>query len=388
MKLSYLAENQHYSAIPRITQFAQQFKHVEYYTTGEPDLPSPESVKQAVIQAILNNDTYYPDIQGDSTLRTIISQYYNAHYQTQLNHENIMITCGSTGALYLTLLTLISPNDEVILLTPHYSNYIGQIRNVGAKPVLVELNKNNNFLFDIHKLEQSITPKTKALLFNIPNNPLGTILNKQEILNIGQLAKKNGLFIISDEIYSRLVFDKSHTSFLLPEQANLENTFVIDGVSKSHSMTGYRIGFVITPHTRALHAMTELNDQIYGGVPNFIQKGVAAALTTEAQYSEKIKNEYAKRREQLYQGLKQIKNINCIFPNAAFYMFVNIKKSGLSSEEFVYKLIQEKQIVVVPGTNYGQAGEGFIRISYATTKDRINYFINEFSEFMKQFSMP
>ncbi|WP_118790049.1 pyridoxal phosphate-dependent aminotransferase [Haemophilus haemolyticus] len=381
MKLSKLAENIKFSAIPKINQIARKFDHVEYYTMGEPSLPSPTNVKNSVIQAILNDDTFYSENQGNIELRNLISKNYNEQYYTQFTNKNVMITYGSTGALYLTLLTLISPNDEVILLTPHYSNYIGQIKNINAKPILANLN--NDFSVNIDNIEKSITPKSKALLLNSPSNPIGKVFNKEDIIKIGKLAKKYNLFIISDEIYSELVFEKNHHSFITPEQENFDNTFVINGFSKSYSMTGYRIGFISSPNTYALQIMSELDDQIYGGIPNFIQKGAITALK-EPQYSSLIKQTYLQRRNQLYQGIKKIKNLDCILPEAAFYAFVNIKKTGLTSEEFVYKLMEEKQIAVVPGTNYGEAGEGFIRISYVTTEEKINYLLESLNDFIQK----
>lgn len=381
MKLSKLAENIKLSAIPKIKQIAIKFDHIEYYTMGEPSLPSPPSVKKSVIQAILNDDTFYPENQGNIELRDLIAKNYNEQYYTQFTNKNVMITYGSTGALYLTLLTLISPNDEVILLTPHYSNYIGQIKNINAKPILANLN--NDFSVNIDNIEKSITPKSKALLLNSPSNPIGKVFNKEDIIKIGKLAKKYNLFIISDEIYSELVFEKKHHSFITPEQENFDNTFVINGFSKSYSMTGYRIGFISSPNTYALQIMSELEDQIYGGIPNFIQKGAITALK-EPQYSSLIKQTYLQRRNQLYQGIKKIKNLDCILPEATFYAFVNIKKTGLTSEEFVYKLMEEKQIAVVPGTNYGEAGEGFIRISYVTTEEKINYLLESLNDFIQK----
>lgn len=381
MKLSKLAENIKFSAIPKIKKIAIKFDHIEYYTMGEPSLPSPPSVKKSVIQAILNDDTFYPENQGNIELRDLIAKNYNEQYYTQFTNKNVMITYGSTGALYLTLLTLISPNDEVILLTPHYSNYIGQIKNINAKPILVNLD--NDFSVNIDNIEKSITPKSKALLLNSPSNPIGKVFNKEDIIKIGKLAKKYNLFIISDEIYSELVFEKKHHSFITPEQENFNNTFVINGFSKSYSMTGYRIGFISSPNTYALQIMTELDDQIYGGIPNFIQKGAITALK-EPQYSNLIKQTYLQRRNQLYQGIKKIKNLDCILPEAAFYAFVNIKKTGLTSEEFVYKLMEEKQIAVVPGINYGEAGEGFIRISYVTTEEKINYLLESLNDFIQK----
>ena len=348
---------------------------------GEPSLPSPTNVKNSVIQAILNDDTFYSENQGNIELRDLISKNYNEQYYTQFTNKNVMITYGSTGALYLTLLTLISPNDEVILLTPHYSNYIGQIKNINAKPILANLN--NDFSVNIDNIEKSITPKSKALLLNSPSNPIGKVFNKEDIIKIGKLAKKYNLFIISDEIYSELVFEKNHHSFITPKQENFDNTFVINGFSKSHSMTGYRIGFISSPNAYALQIMSELDDQIYGGIPNFIQKGAITALK-EPQYSSLIKQTYLQRRNQLYQGIKKIKNLDCILPEAAFYAFVNIKKTGLTSEEFVYKLMEEKQIAVVPGTNYGEAGEGFIRISYVTTEEKINYLLESLNDFIQK----
>ena len=381
MRLSKLNENIEFSAIPKIKQIARKFDNVEYYTMGEPSLPSPTNVKNSVIQAILNDDTFYPENQGNIELRDLISKNYNEQYYTKFTNKNVMITYGSTGALYLTLLTLISPNDEVILLTPHYSNYIGQIKNINAKPILANLN--NDFSVNIDNIEKSITPKSKALLLNSPSNPIGKVFNKEDIIKIGKLAKKYNLFIISDEIYSELVFEKKHHSFITPEQENFDNTFVINGFSKSYSMTGYRIGFISSPNTYALQIMSELDDQIYGGIPNFIQKGAITALK-EPQYSSLIKQTYLQRRNQLYQGIKKIKNVDCILPEAAFYAFVNIKKTGLTSEEFVYKLMEEKQIAVVPGINYGEAGEGFIRISYVTTEEKINYLLESLNDFIQK----
>lgn len=381
MKLSKLAENIKFSAIPKIKQIARKFDHIEYYTMGEPSLPSPPNVKNSVIQAVLNDDTFYPENQGSIELRDLIAKNYNEQYYTQFTNKNVMITYGSTGALYLTLLTLISPNDEVILLTPHYSNYIGQIKNINAKPILVNLN--NDFSVNIDNIEKSITPKSKALLLNSPSNPIGKVFNKEDIIKIGKLAKKYNLFIISDEIYSELAFEKNHHSFITPEQESFNNTFVINGFSKSYSMTGYRIGFISSPNTYALQIMSELDDQIYGGIPNFIQKGAITALK-EPQYSSLIKQTYLQRRNQLYQGIKKIKNLDCILPEAAFYAFVNIKKTGLTSEEFVYKLMEEKQIAVVPGINYGEAGEGFIRISYVTTEEKINYLLESLNDFIQK----
>ena len=252
---------------------------------------------------------------------------------------------------------------------------------VKLKPILANLN--NDFSVNIDNIEKSITPKSKALLLNSPSNPIGKVFNKEDIIKIGKLAKKYNLFIISDEIYSELVFEKNHHSFITPEQENFDNTFVINGFSKSYSMTGYRIGFISSPNTYALQIMSELDDQIYGGIPNFIQKGAITALK-EPQYSSLIKQTYLQRRNQLYQGIKKIKNLDCILPEAAFYAFVNIKKTGLTSEEFVYKLMEEKQIAVVPGTNYGEAGEGFIRISYVTTEEKINYLLESLNDFIQK----
>lgn len=383
MRLSKRSYDLKKTEIPQINSYAKKYETTYNYTMGEPDLPSPEQVKNAVAESISGDNTYYADDEGKYELREAIARYYNKLYDQSYRSDQVIVSPGGTCALYIALMAILDSGDEAILFTPHYSVYEGQLKSFGAIPKylnLMEISDANNLK---DKLLSLLTSKTKVILCNTPSNPTGQALSKSFVEVISQFAKEHDLFIVSDEVYNELVYsDSLFTTFANKDLPNDQNTIIINSFSKSFSMTGYRVGYIITKHSDMIAAMIEFSGWIHASIPEFIQDGAIVALNNCQFYSKLIRETYQNRRDQLVEGLSNIPLINFGVPQATFYIFIDISKTGLSSREFAYRFVDEEQVVVVPGNNYGEAGEGYIRVCFATTEEKIDLFINKFRTFL------
>lgn len=370
MELSHLAQNYPASVIRRITQHAQKFDNVLYFTMGEPNFNSPEIVKKTAIKGIEANNTDYGPNAGETSLRTTIADQYNQQYGTDFSVENVIISFGATEGILLTMLATLNQGDEVMIIGPHYPNYLGQIETLGLTANIVETQAENHFEIQVATLKAALTGKTRMLILNTPNNPLGTVISKDTSLEIAQFCADNNIVLLADEVYHTLVYDKNeHYSFAHPKQANFQNSYVVDSFSKSYSMTGYRVGYVITPNIAAINAMTEFKEGIGFAVPSFIQEAAEVALLQANDATENMLSAYSRRRSLLIDGLNEIAGISCDYTQGAFYAFADISGFNMSSEDFVYALLDAERCAVIPGSSFGTAGEGFVRISFAASDE-------------------
>ena len=362
MKISGMANNIKPSLTRQLFNMAQNYTDVIDLTLGDPDVNTSDDMKYAACDAILNNKTKYSSNAGLLDVRQAVSQRVCSEWKMDCTMENVIVTVGGMEALYLSLLSIIDPGDEVIIFAPYYVNYYQMIKMCGGVPVIVDAYGADGFVIDEKCLREKITSKTVALIVNSPNNPTGGIIDKKYLEIIYNLAEENDLYVISDEVYRTLTFDGiKHESILSFDKS--QRVILIDSLSKEYSMTGYRAGFAYACED-VIKAMTKL------------QENVAACASLPSQYAmlyayenniklDYIKDEFEKRRNFLYEKLSVLSsNISVIKPQATFYMFVNIEKTGLKSEEFALKLLESEHVAVVPGKSYGENYDGYIRVAF------------------------
>jgi len=349
---------------------------------GEPDFVTPWHIREAGTYSLEKGYTMYTSNSGMPELRQELASYLELHYGVSYHSENeILITTGSSEGLDLALRAIINPGDEVIIPNPCYVAYPADIMLAGGVPILVPTNEENNFVVRATDIEARITKQTKAILIGYPANPTGAVMSKKEADAIVGLAKKYDLPVISDEIYARLVYGAEHICFpSLPGMK--ERTILISGFSKSHAMTGWRIGYVAA-ESRFIQALAKIHQYTMLSAPTMAQMAAIEALRNGESEVEKMVQEYNRRRRLMVKRLNEI-GLPCFEPKGAFYAFPSIKATGMNSEEFAEKLLLEEKVAVVPGTAFGPYGEGFVRCCYATSLPDIEEALKKMDRFIRK----
>ncbi|MFB4160883.1 aminotransferase A [Geomicrobium sp. JSM 1781026] len=353
-------------------------------TLGQPDFPTPDHVKEAAIQAISEGKTTYTPNAGILPLRKAASRFLHTNYNLDYDPQTeVITTVGASEALDLVMRTLINEGDEVIVPVPAYPAYESLIRMRGAEPVWVDT-RDTQFKLTAEGLQEKITSNTKAVILSYPSNPTGVTLNEQELQAIADVLINEQIFVISDEIYSELVYEGTHVSIAsLPKMK--ERTFVVNGVSKSHSMTGWRIGFLFGPES-LMKQMLKVHQYNVSCASSVSQYAALQALEHGKDDPQVMREAYQKRRDYMMERLDAL-NLPFASPSGAFYLFVSIEKTGLSSFEFADRLLNEAQLAAVPGTAFSTYGEGFIRISYAYSMDNLKEAADRLETFVKRFNV-
>jgi aminotransferase len=349
---------------------------------GEPDFVTPWHIREAGTYSLEKGYTMYTSNSGMPELRQELASYLELHYRVSYHPENeILITTGSSEGLDLALRAIVNPGDEVIIPNPCYVAYPADIILAGGVPILVPTNEENNFVVRATDIEARITKQTKAILIGYPANPTGAVMSKKEADAIVGLAKKYDLLVISDEIYARLVYEAEHICFpSLPGMK--ERTILISGFSKSHAMTGWRIGYVAAER-RFIQALAKIHQYTMLSAPTMAQMAAIEALRNGESEVEKMVQEYNRRRRLMVKRLNEI-GLPCFEPKGAFYAFPSIKATGMNSEEFAEKLLLEEKVAVVPGTAFGPYGEGFVRCCYATSLPDIEEALRRMDRFIRK----
>jgi aminotransferase len=376
LKLSKRARKIPKSGIRKMFDLAQKYTDVVNLSIGEPDFDTPPHVVEAAFKAMKEGYTHYTVNAGFFEFRKAASEKLRKENRIDADPETeIMATAGAMGGLSLTFLTIIDPGDEVLIPNPGFPNYAAQVVLAGGKPISYPLREENNFRVDADDIFKRVTPKTKAIIINSPSNPTGSVLREKELKNIASIALEHDLLVISDEAYEAIIYDGiNHVSIAsFPEMK--ERTISIFTFSKTFAMTGWRIGFVVAPE-EIIEAMLELQEHVLVHPSSISQMAAIAALRGPRDYAQKMLKEYAERREIITKELNNMPGITCLKPEGAFYVFPNIKKTGMSSTEMAMYLLEKAKIITVPGTAFGNYGEGYIRISYSTSKDRIREAMN------------
>ncbi|MCW7075759.1 MAG: aminotransferase class I/II-fold pyridoxal phosphate-dependent enzyme [Candidatus Syntrophoarchaeum sp.] len=349
---------------------------------GEPDFVTPPHISDAGIKAIEEGYTSYTSNWGLIELRELISEALKHEYGVDYDpHGEILVTSGVSEALDILMRVLLDPGDEVIVIEPTYVSYKPCIRFAYGEPVVVPTESSNEFKPTVEDIEVKITDKTKALVLGYPNNPTGAIMAKKELEAIANLVNEYDLYVISDEIYSKLTYNGKHTCFSSLNGMQ-ERTILLNGFSKSHAMTGWRIGYACG-NREIIEAMMKVHQYTMLCAPVQSQLAACEALRNGEESCKKMVDEYNRRRRLMVAGLEEA-GLECFNPRGAFYTFPSIKKSGLSSTVFAQRLFDEKKVAVVPGNIFGECGEGFVRCAYAVSPEDIVEAMNRIKEFMEE----
>ncbi|MDF1998497.1 aminotransferase A [Peribacillus frigoritolerans] len=346
-------------------------------TIGQPDFPTPTHIKEAAKQAIDNDYTVYTHNAGYLELREAASNYVKDKYKLNYDPANeVIVTSGASEGIDITFRTILIPGNEVILPGPVYPGYEPIIKMCGATPVYADTTK-NGFRLTADILEKYITEHTRCIVLPYPSNPTGVTLTAEELLDIAELVRGKDIFILADEIYSELVFDQEHVSIatFLKEQ-----TIVLNGLSKSHSMTGWRIGLLFAPAAISQHLL-KVHQYNVTCAASISQRAALAALTAGRNDAIPMKTEYARRREYVYSRLQAMK-LEIVKPNGAFYFFIKLPEGYASSLDFCLKLVQQEKVAVVPGDAFSPLGEGYFRISYAYSMETLEKALDRIEAFL------
>ena len=352
---------------------------------GEPDFVTPWHIREAATRSLEKGYTMYTSNYGMLELRQELAKYLEHHYGVSYQPEReILVTVGVSEGLDLAVRAILNPGDEVIIPDPWYVSYPPCVILAGGTPVFVPVNKQNNFALKAEDVEPLINKQTKAILIGYPSNPTGAVMSREELVKIAKLAQKYNLLVISDEIYARLVYGVEHTCFAsLPGVK--EQTILLGGFSKAFAMTGWRIGY-IAANEQLIEAMLKIHQYTMLCAPTMSQMAAIEALRSAEDDVAKMVKEYDRRRRFIVKKLNEI-GLPCFEPKGAFYAFPSIEATGMSSEEFAERLLMEERVAVVPGSAFGQCGEGFIRCCYATSLTNIEEALKRMERFVKKVSI-
>ena len=340
------------------------------FTAGEPDFPTPEHIKQAAIQAIRDNQTKYTPVAGIPELRAAVAATVNRTRGTSYQPAQTLVTCGTKHALFNAFQALCQPGDEVIVPAPYWVSFPPLVHLAGAKPVVVETREEDGFLPDPQAVRAALTDATKAIIVNSPSNPTGAVIDEGRLKAIARLAVERDLVVVSDEIYDELVYPPArHVSIVQAAPEVRERAVILGGVSKSYSMTGWRIGWAAGPQPW-IEAMANIQSHSTSNPASISQHAALAALTGDQAPVAAMRNEFQERRDRLVQGLNRLAPLRCALPGGAFYAWVNVQGLGQSAEAVASQWLEDLLIAVVPGEGFGATG--FVRMSFATSLDTID----------------
>ena len=370
------------SGIRKFFDIVAQSKGVVSLGVGEPDFDTPWHISRAAVTCLENGGTHYTSNLGTPALRQAIDRYlarrFDAHFDWQ---KEILVTVGVSEAIDLAVRALCSPGDEVLYHEPCFVSYAPTIRLAHAVPVCVETRVEDEFRLTVAALEAKVTPKTKAILLNFPCNPTGATLGKDEIEGILKFAKKHDLIVLADEVYSELNYEAEELTSFASFPEHHDRVVLLNGFSKSWAMTGYRLGYACGP-ADIIDAMMKIHQYGIMSAPTLSQAAGAEAMDHGDKDVDRMRREYRKRRDYLVPALNGL-GLKTVMPKGAFYIFSDIRSTGLSDEDFALKLLKEFGVAVVPGSAFGACGAGFVRMSYATSLEKIKLAVERIANMLR-----
>lgn len=349
---------------------------------GEPDFDTPWHIRDEGIYSLEKGRTFYTSNAGLKELKIEISKYLDRRFGLSYDYnKEMLVTVGGSEAIDIAMRAMLDPQDEVLIPQPSYVSYVPCCVLANGTPVPIELKAENKFRLTAEELEAAITPKTKLLVMPFPNNPTGAVMEKKDLEAVAEVVKKHDLFVLSDEIYAELTYLDNHVSIAsIPGMR--ERTIVINGFSKSHAMTGWRLGYACGPEV-IIKQMLKIHQFAIMCAPTTSQYAAVEALRNGDEDVAMMREEYNGRRRYVLERFKEM-GLSCFEPFGAFYAFPCIKDLGMTSDEFATKLLQTKKVAVVPGTAFGACGEGFLRISYAYSLDDLRIALDRVAEFVTE----
>lgn len=363
-----------FEVLARAQELERQGKNILHFEIGEPDMETPKNIAQAGIRAIQDKKTHYVPSIGILELRKAVQDEVEKSRGYRPDLEQVLIAPGLKPGIFFSMLAIINPGDEVIYQDPGYPTYGSVTSFLGARGVLVPLLEENEFRMNPNDINDKITKKTKLIIINSPQNPTGSVMTKSELEEIAEMAKEHDIYIISDEIYSKMTYDTKHFTPTARDKAR-ERTILLDGFSKYYAMTGWRLGYMVAPHKMA----ERLQDFLVTSVSctaAFTQWAGVEALKGDQSFIDIMMKRFKKKRDKIVEGLNSVPGFKCLIPNGAFYAFPNIKGTNMSSKECADHLLYKAGVASLPGTAFGPNGEGYLRFSYATTLKNIDVAID------------
>jgi len=383
MRLSSRVKSVSPSLTLAITAKAKKMKQegldVVGFGSGEPDFDTPDHIKSAAIKAIQQGFTKYTAGSGTDELKKAVCDKFHKDNGLSYSPSQIVVSCGAKHSLYNIIQAVCEKGDEVIIPSPYWLSYPEMVNLAEAKPVFIETDDSSGFRISASSLKKAITKKTKALIINSPSNPTGAIYAKEELKEIGKIAVEKGILIISDEIYEKIIFDGNlHVSIAGLGGDIFKNTIVVNGVSKSFAMTGWRIGYLASPDNDLVTAIKNMQSHSTSNPASISQMAALEGLKNSGTIVDEMRNEFEKRRNYMVERINKIKGLSCLKPEGAFYIFFSIRKTGLSSMEVSDRLLNEAMVAVVPGKVFGS--DRHIRLSFATSMENIKKGIDGIEE--------
>ncbi|MGS2723185.1 pyridoxal phosphate-dependent aminotransferase [Porticoccus sp. GXU_MW_L64] len=351
-------------------------------SVGDPDLDTHPDTIEHVVGKLREGRTHYSPSNGEDSLRRIIADVEDRAARRPCSVDEVLIFPGATNAIYAVMRTLLNEGDEVILAEPMYIGYHGIFDSIGARQVRIPLNAADNFSLNMEKLKAAVTDKTKVIFINTPGNPAGNMLSEAELRELANFSYRHNIWLVSDEVYSMITFKERHSS-LRRAAERLDNIIIIDGLSKSHAMTGWRMGWTVAPESISKHLLNFSASTIFGCC-QFVQDAAAYALQNDSQYMEEMRSEYKTRRDYVCQRIANIPKLSCPTPDAGMFVMMDISAVANDGQDFAHRLLDAQGVSVLPGIGFGEVTRNFVRISLAQpieilqpAFDRIERFITD-----------
>jgi aspartate aminotransferase len=350
-------------------------------STGEPDFDTPEHIKAAAKQALDAGKTKYGPVAGEPQLKAAIARKLQSDNNLNYQPENIIVTNGGKHSLYNLMMALIDPGDEVIIPAPYWLSYPEMVKLASGKPVIVRTDASTGYKITPEQLRKAITPKTKLFVLNSPSNPTGMVYTRAELKALAEVIVDRDILVVADEIYEKIIYDGAqHVSIGSLGKEIFDRTLISSGFAKAYSMTGWRIGYLAGP-IELIKATSTIQGHSTSNVCTFAQYGAISALESSQESVEKMRQAFAQRRQVIFELLDAVPGISCIKPDGAFYMFVNISKTGMNSLEFCDAFLEQQQVAVIPGIAFG--ADDHIRLSYATDLGTIKKAVERLDKFVR-----
>ena len=380
--LNQIIPNIQWSGIRKFFDIVNEMDDAISLGVGEPDFDTPWHIRDEGIFSLEKGRTFYTSNAGLKELKIEMSKYLYRRFHLRYDYKSeVIVTVGGSEGIDLAMRAMLDPGDEVLIPQPSYVSYVPCAVLAGAVPVVIDLQEKNQFRLTAEVLEAAITPKTKLLVLPFPNNPTGAVMEKSDLEAIAKVVEEHDLFILSDEIYAELCYLDNHTSIAsLPGMK--DRTIVINGFSKSHAMTGWRLGYACGPR-RIIEQMLKIHQYAIMCAPTNSQYAAVEALRHGDEDVAMMREQYNQRRRFLVHEFERM-NLQCFEPFGAFYIFPSIKEFGMSAEEFATRFLREEKVAVVPGTAFGDSGEGFLRISYAYSLENLKIALGRLEKFINR----
>lgn len=357
------------SGIRKFFDIAAEMDDVISLSIGEPDFVTPWHIREAGIISLEKGKTHYTSNAGLLELRQAISEYLQRRFKLQYATDEIIVTVGGSEGIDVAIRTIVSPGDEVLIPEPSFVCYDPLCRMAGGIPKAIVTKEKDEFRLKADDLKKAITPKTKLLILPYPNNPTGAIMTRQDLEEIAEVLRGTDIYVLSDEIYAELTYGKERHVSIASLDGMAERTVLVSGFSKAFSMTGWRLGYLAAPKP-IINPMLKVHQFGIMSSPSVAQYAAIEAMQNGDDDIKSMRSQYNMRRKFIKEGLEEL-GLPCFEPLGAFYIFPNISRFGMTSEEFCEKLIYEQRLAVVPGSAFGQSGEGYVRISYAYSKENL-----------------